>query len=583
MKLLQYKKDLETLLDRSNTVSTSLEQAFLESSRFLETIVESSALMSRDSKAIIDIVTMAEGESGEFNSIFDSLHHFLDQTASLATNIRSVEQSVFDTSRLISDFIAWEKHLMHTLEPLKTMRTFFLIETAKLDASSQRAIRSVVEDIQQLYQQANQVTQRELAAMTTLESNIAKNRVRIENDLDALAQSISVENQHLLASVRAIRDDLRHNRNVDVQLCRTTESIARDVSDVVTAIQNEDITGQKFEHVWTAVRTILQKIEAWNASGFALDLPELPVFIVSASRIQLKQIESVSHDYATSKATLDRICPRMVEAVHVLDNECLSLKEFNTLSTSADGAIQLLLEAIETEGTLLENILKVLSQTEALLSPLGQVSSDMSDEIDNITTDLRVVTINANIMASRQGRNCGLNPLTENVGQISVAAQHLSENLRGKLHHFIQEIRTALATLHDTHQMAKSLRLEYESFRSESANRLHAFRDKALALILNLSQNADKIESIFSSSLQPADLSAHEACCRETCEVLEAVIQATLSHCGNAIDFSQLHTEEIAELSRNYTMDSERHNQAAVTGVPVTAGNAEEDDGFILF
>jgi hypothetical protein len=227
---------LNRVLLQSKTVVQNLEKGYLKSSEFLERIVESSTTMNADSQAIIQMVTWNDRSEGNFDGLFETLSAYLQKTDTLADKLKLRAMEVFKTAGTIDSFIRWEQQLMQTLEPLRTMRTFFLIEVAKLKTSNQRAIRSVVDDIQRLYREAKEVSSRELESMNLLSAQLHTDQASIERNLDLLMQTIRTENQRLDQSLRGLLEDLDNNKSIDVQLCRTTGEVTRLVSEAVTII-----------------------------------------------------------------------------------------------------------------------------------------------------------------------------------------------------------------------------------------------------------------------------------------------------------------------------------------------------------
>jgi hypothetical protein len=577
---------LNKALLQSKTVVQNMEKGYLKSSEFLERIVESSMTMNADSQAIIQMVTWNDRSEGNFDGLFETLTTYLQKTDVLSGRLKSRAMDVFLTAGNIDSFIRWEQQLMQTLEPLRTMRTFFLIEVAKLKTTNQRAIRSVVDDIQRLYREAQAVSTRELESMNRLSSQLHSDKSMIERDLDLLMQTIRIENQRLDQSLRGLLEDLDNNKSIDVQLCRTTGEVTRLVSEAVTIIQNEDITGQKLDHVMTAMELIVDKIREWQATGCNIEQSELPQYLVSASRIQQQQILGIIRDYQVSHDAISGICPLMIDQIRKLDHDCLSLREFNTLTTSADGAIQILLEAVASISGLMDRMKAVATHTRELLEPLRNVSAEMADAIENITRDLRVVTINARIMASRQGARSGLGALTENVSQISIASQKLSGDLKLKLQSFIEEVNASIVSFSGMRDEVNTLLGEYQEFQKEGNASLHGFRDKALTRILDLTRHAEEIESAVDQCHGRQEVPFDSAFFTSIFDLLGTIIEQVMAHCGNAVDFDSFDVNGIDDLSKNYTMHSERETQAIVTGqkaILVGSGSSGDDDGFILF
>jgi hypothetical protein len=336
----------------------------------------------------------------------------------------------------------------------------------------------------------------------------------------------------------------------------------------------------------TALGLIGDKMREWQATGCSTEQTGLPQYLVSASRIQQQQILGIIRDYKASHDAISGICPLMIDQIRKLDHDCLSLREFNTLTTSADGAIQILLEAVASISQLMDRMKVVAAHTRELLEPLRLISAEMADAIENITRDLRVVTINARIMASRQGARSGLGALTENVGQISIASQKLSSDLKEKLQGFIAEVNHSIASFSGMGEQVNTLLEQYEGFEKEGNASLHGFRDKALTRILDLTRHAEEIEKAIDQCHGRQEVPFDDVFFSSIHDLLGNIIEQVLSHCGDAIDLDSFDVDGIDELSRNYTMHSERETQAIVTGqkaILAGSGSSGDDDGFILF
>jgi hypothetical protein len=584
MILTKEQQELTHLITKGQAVMKTMEASFLKSSSFLEKVVDSSSVMQEDSRGIIRMVTWADGKEGNFDGIFHDLTRDLKVTSSLADRLHHNTNRVFEVGESISQFIEWEAELMQTLEPLNTMKTFFLIAVSKLSSNSQRAIKSVVEDIQRLYAEAKEVTMKELRTMNRLADQLNQHRLDIEQEMGQLSARIRLENQRLNDSLNALFKDLEKNRKVDVQLQQVTERIAQLVAEAVTVIQQEDITGQKLQHVFESLKEIHIKMAAWERKSCDPSESELARYLVSAARIQQAQLRTIMDEYGHSSHAIRSLCPNMIGEIERLDQECLALQEFNTLTTSADGAVQILLEAIDTVSQLIRSLHTLLTATEALLNPLKDVSAEMADVIESVTKDLRVVTVNARIMASRQGSQSGLTPLTENVGQISMSSQKHSARLREQLHAFVGRVADSANSFVELEAELSRFKQNFDLFRDRSNSELHAFRDRALQLLVNLSNHAEEVQTAIHDCGGRHEDSFDDAYFAQVDTLMKNIETKVLEHCAGKVDFSNLQVFGIDQLHERYTMHSERENHAkAIGGKTNPKATAPKEDDFILF
>jgi len=561
----------------SRSVTKTLESQFLKTSSILEEVVDLSGKMLQESHSIVQMVTLQQETELDFKEIITSVSDFVRQTTELAAKVESKLVQVFDAGDNIHQIVSLENRLMSTLAPLKTMKTFFLIEASKLSKADQSAFLSLVSDIQTLYSEARNITEQEFKQFSEFGKLLEQSKINTHKNLDRFNSMVKEEYASLEAALDDLQSDMQRNRVVDVALYKCSETINQCVSDIVTAIQNEDIAGQKSLHVFEAVEDILHHIERWKQNDFTMKDPGIPAFIVTASKIQQEQIVSVINDFSLSNQKLHQMIPQITEQVKKLDSECLELREFKVLTTSADGVIQILLESLEVVWKMLNRFFAIITATEPLVAPLQKVSTEVIKDLMSITLDLRVVTVNARIKANKQGSHSGLTPLTANVGSISVETQTICNSISYHLEQLQIAATNALRAFENSKQDALGLKERFQTYKKHSNENLHAFRDNALEKILRLLKDAENVERVTAQCWEVSKQGfSQEKFYRDVIETLAELIEYVESRCGD-VDLSTCHSDELEKLKARYTMDVERQNQANITGQDFQGSSSEQD------
>lgn len=577
--------DLESSQKETKAIVGRMNDAFLKSSQFLESIVESSSALETESRQIIEMVTWSDGSESDFNSLIREVNSSVAVCSQFLNQLRDQSSVVVGNSKTINEFITLESQLMNTLHPLKTMRTFFLVEISKIHSDRQEAMRNVVSDIETLYGQAEKVTSKEMLQMKDLRDRLTSDRTAIEELIKELERSIREEKERMDSSISGMQKDLRENRHVDNELGRITREIAKQVSRTVTAIQSDDITSQKIDHIAEAIEAMVSKIEEWSKDSYSIENQNIAKYLVSSARIQKKQIQSVMKDFKDSSEEINHICPVISEMVRELDKKCLSLKEYNTLTTSADGAIQVLLEALDAVDHLFQTTNHALRKIHSLLKPLEQISSESAEAIDDITIDLRVVTVNARIMASKVGAQSGLTPLTENVGQISLESNRYSNQLRTDLHSFVVEVSETLQEIGQTTEKLEEAKEAFQSVQNHGKQKLHNFRDKALMHLHRLSEHAEVVEREAERCIRGDEAMEFYQYFESLQYRIQYMEDRIIEHVGDSLNLEEIDAEIVSDLHENYTMHSERknHEMAIDSKDDSSSQSTGAEDEFILF
>ncbi|MCG8527321.1 MAG: hypothetical protein MI748_13130 [Opitutales bacterium] len=574
------------LIAEGEQAVSEMNQSFLKSSQFIETAVESSAIMNAEAKEIIQMVNWSDGSEDDFNKLAADIRSSLAECLQLIRTLQDNSKSVIGAHSRVESFIHLQNRLMQTLQPLKTMKTFFLIAISKLKSDRQHSMLDVVSNIEFLHKQATEVLSKEISEMRTLQRSLFSEKSKIEVLINDLSNEIDAKNKLIQTSLEGMQQDLRKNQYINVEVERITQAIASTVSESVSAIQSDDITSQKVGHVFEAMEIIHKRMMDWERSSYSVEDHETGLYLISAVRVQKRQIESAIRDCRKSSEDMFRIYPAISEELKLLDDECLALKEYNTFTTSANGAIQILLEALQSIENLFASYDLALSSIKGLIKPLEKISSESADAIDDITIDLRVVTVNARIMADKVGANSGLTPLTENVGQISLESKKCSNELWKELHTFIDTFEGLFEVFQKIELDLHSAKKEFDVLNTEGKERLHAFRDKAFVHLKKLTKNAELIENKVLRQSDARESLKYINYFESLVQLMEEVEDLVIDHYNGQLNLDEMDANLLLDLQGNYTMHSERKNHELAfenENDDSALSTGAKDDEFILF
>ncbi|MEM9400272.1 MAG: hypothetical protein AAF984_08685, partial [Verrucomicrobiota bacterium] len=564
-KILDAKEKLGPLLgtlEEERTQLNQLPQLVEEKVQYigdqLQIVHEDSLSLVRHSESLLEMAIGRDDDQTGFQEAIDNLHEplkFLERAKSQDKElIRNFQQHIGG----IQSMLRSEESLDRTMRPLKYLQTMFKIESATLSQDVQEVFLGLTKDIEKLHVEVAEIFS---SKFRELEGT--------QNTLNAVSHKFTsqMQSQHIIADQRkkqiedslvGLTEDLKINQESDVRMTKFSQAVVQAVGEVVIGLQFHDIIAQKGEHVIEALNDLEGKYEELIRIGETQQAVEILRSIYQTAALQRKQLEVLINDLIQSQnkimSGMEDICERTQEA----DQECLQLTEFGRVSAGVDGMVQVLLDAYRDVRDLIQKFVQLIAETTEKLRPLGGMASNLNQKIRELSAEIHLIALNAQVQAVRVQDGCGLETLASNTCMISTATLSISGNVSSELDKLVKELDKCVATCEDIFKEGDENRCRMNEEGAEREVKLHTYRDHTLALLIRVGHVVNNIETISRKTSKEIDFKS----------IADEHTEVTLATLDKVIEITEQALEDLSEekwgddytdgLHNKYTMDSER-------------------------
>jgi methyl-accepting chemotaxis protein len=303
--------------------------------------------------------------------------------------------------------------------------------------------------------------------------------------------------------------DLSARSKKDAQeIRRCSEKIGSSVSDMITSMQYQDISKQSLEKVVESLKTNVKQPDQEGVNVSSAEPAASPEIIFTG--------DCLMHGYRLDK-TRDLVKAALEKMVSSLENIDSSIREMTAVTNTARNNITRFLADLETTMSSVTLFLKGVVQSNREMSDymksLGQTVEDMStftQEIELISSEVELISLNARIMAAQAGAGgAGMGVIADAVKETATA----SEDQRVLVVARLQEISTTSESLKEA--LGNVTREEEEKL-DQLVRELGVFLDalqsmqqKIVVMLSGIDNHGDKLTNAIKSTGSCVRISFH--------------------------------------------------------------------------
>ena len=568
--------------------SKRLEEQFLATSNHLEGLKNSGDELARQVETLIAVATGRECDSSVISTgiklIEDAIQFLLGgqtQTEQILKTLRHYETQ-------INELMGAEDELQRAMLPLKCVKTLFKVESAPLGEAFQQMFGALTHEMEGLQDQVRDLFGTKFKQLEQTRQIIGQVVSQLETHTRTLHQLIAAQQTQIESSLDDLRRELGSNGARDSSLRMLTKKMAHQIDRIVMGLQFQDIISQKLHHVVEALPLIQSKFAGENS-----DAPESDVTryqsLRQSCRVQAAQLKGIARELSHAETAIRTGVQRVIYYMQVADSKCLSLKEFERLTTSCDGTVQTMVETLETIRQLVNTAVANASKAYEQLRPIGNLTSDLTSNVRAMSAQIQLIGLNAQLQAAQANESqvsTGLEVLSQRTYEISRQTTRISQSAARQLDSLAAGLGQCVKNL----QQLQSSGVAQQSILTQDGGaeekRLHGIRDAALDSVRAIGTALDQMREAADGTLAAVQFSDFH---RGTIPALEAPLAAIAERAerwliARSQDLSQ--TSLVEDLKRGYTMASEhRILQGAIGGaVPPAAGpDSATETGIELF
>lgn len=454
-------------------------------------------------------------------------------------------------------------HLRQTLRALPVVTIQFRIQAGACDAATRETFLNLAGEMNALLGEVHQNVDRQFQDLLQIQNTSDRLVQDLSSTISRHRQDVSKTMQRCREQLSLLGQALRNCGDVVQGVSGQSVAIEGGVNCIVKALQCQDITSQKIQHVGQAIDEItrhLKEAKAGPRSAPAGD--EIWQFLAHANAIQLGQLKGVFSE-------LEQAAADIVQGIGTVENHAGQLMEHAV--KTGQSAIESSVVEYSVRG--MQDILAIVSSTVsnirtvcAALEPLRSKFTYYTEHISGLALRVRLAALNAQIYALGVEHGQALGVLAEQTRMISDLILSDVSALATQLAELAASVENLHQRLDDFYQL------------SGAENRLLA-QETDLAeqkLVRVKTELPQRIQSIPPLHRQLAEMTRQTAAIvsfpTRLAEVKAATTEFLMRHAGRetAELCSARFAPSLERLRLNYTMNDERvvHDQAAGAAAP---------------
>ncbi len=557
---------LQRSIARLDESAEVLEQKFITIGQNLEVLTaDSQKLISQSETMLRYVIGQHNGQNTLENAVaifsepMQFIDEFLARSNQLVVRLKHHEKQVQTIREL-------ESVLQKTVSPLKFIQRLFRIESASLPVEEQSIFLGLTKDIEELQTKIGDIFNEHFRTLARSHETILAFIAKLETHILEQEKANQQKRRLIEDSLLKLREEISANQGRDVRLTQASQVISEQVGRIVVAMQFQDITRQKVQHIKAALSEMKSRGNAIVSPDAATRTPSDKVphevqFIRESSLLQASHLESVMEYLEHAQTEMRTGFQSLREAVKALDDECLNLTHFDSVTTSEFGMVQVTLNLLGEMRELVESTVRMQEDIYQTISPLGGQASNLTSVMRQLSINIKLIAVNAQVQAAHIGAGTGLEVLAESTSQISDEIFSFNESTAADLDAFVWGLDNIISECSAVCErgVAQQQFLATEGAKVEAE--VHAYRDATLEIFLEVGASTQKIAEDSERALASVDFT--RAISRPV-EKLTRTLSALSLACGELDPAPAQPTGAATQhLHDRYTMACERDTHVA--------------------
>lgn len=481
-----------------NTIG-EVETVFRGISDNLDLIDEKTKRLRQDCQ----ILLAAAGGQNESTQLLFRVAEALESPMAFLTSCLQDHQRNHDlmlaSQQSAADLLKMQNDMVTSLEPLKFMLVFFKIEASQLSEENRQTFHSVSEEISRLHVLVDETFQKNIRNLQDARDAILTAEKNSKSERVLQSQRISDKQSEISQAIDSLKGQIEANAKTSADLDIHTNNFESAIGTLVMSLQYEDIIRQRCE-------TILS------------DLDRKPDHVSDASWLVLmaSQIETAAEEIRQSSNELNSGLNTISHQAKELYRSATTMDQFEHITASADGMVQMLLESLESIRGMLEQSTQLSQDSREAIQPVQNLTKELSAVVFEVSIKIQFIALNAQVRSIQVGEGSGLEVLAARTADISTELRTLGDSTAiqiNELHQAVDElVNTIDAEWNGGKQQLASVEAQSPALEAE----LHALRDStlnSLEIVASLSEmvasfSNDDAERLHQLTLQSDKLEA---------------------------------------------------------------------------
>lgn len=420
---------LEDITSHLRTTVREVEEVFHGISDNLDIVDEKTKRLRHDCQVLL---ASAGGQNDSTQLLFRVAETLEGPMAFLNSCIdqQRRNQHLMQTSQdSAGRLLQMQNDMVSSLEPLKFMLVFFKIEASQLSEENRQTFHSVSEEISHLHVLVDETFQKNIKNLQDARAAIITAEQKSKTEREAQTKLISEKQTEISSAIDSLKQQIETNSRSSSDLDISANSFEQAIGKLVMSLQYEDIIRQRCESI----------IE--NIGNKPADISKSSWLIVMAT-----QIETASEELRQSSNELNSGLNTIAQQAKELYRASTTMDQFDHITASADGMVQMLLESLESIRLMLTHSTQLSKDSRDSIMPVQNLTKELSAIVFEVSIKIQFIALNAQVRSIQVGEGSGLEVLAARTAEISAELRELGDSTSRQ----IVELHTAIDELVDT-------------------------------------------------------------------------------------------------------------------------------------
>jgi hypothetical protein len=287
---------------------------------------------------------------------------------------------------------------------------------------------------------------------------------------------------------------------------------------------------------------------------------------------QLKDIETILDQ---TIATMVQTLGDLSSEIGGLSNECVLLNGVESSSGACDGMVQTLLETFDENLLLIETTSDQSDAICSVLEPIRGLLGSLTGNILDLSAQIRLIALNAQVQAVQAGAGTGLEVLSDHTRSIAEEMARIVASVATELDALKEGLKNGMDDAALGRDRSREFLVYLRAEAEVQEGKLHEFRNRMLAELRFVGDQINKVQSDSLSMAAALDIRPSTVetirSLREELEWFSGELENRLPKGGPA--------EDLATLAARYTTAAERssheHALERLANVPEAVDSPE--------
>ncbi|MDQ8184778.1 hypothetical protein [Pelagicoccus sp. SDUM812002] len=384
------------------------------------------------------------------------------------------QELMLDSQQSAGGLLQMQNDMVSSLEPLKFMLVFFKIEASQLSEENRQTFHSVAEEISHLHVLVDETFQKNIKNLQDARNAIVTAEKNTQSERKLQSKLISGKQAEIANAIKDLKQQIESNSRCSADLDQHADGFEQAIGKLVMSLQYEDIIRQRCE---TILRDLGRKPE---------EVSQCSWLVYTATQIETaaEEIRQSSNELNDGLNAIDYRAKELYRSATTMD-------QFENITASADGMVQILLESLESIRSMLTHSIRLSQDSRDAIQPVQTLTKELSAIVFEVSIKIQFIALNAQVRSIQVGEGSGLEVLAARTADISAELRHLGNCTASQINKLHEAIEELVGTIQSEWDDAKTQLAHVEKLAPGLEADLHKLRDStlhSLEIVASLSQ-----------------------------------------------------------------------------------------------